>query len=327
MPSAFRLPPGVGVPFVLLGVGLVVAGGCGKTMTYFRTASDAGGPDLTRTGTGGMVVQGSGGSGTGGASIGGSNESGGVGGDTRAGGEGGVGGSGANGSGGQSAAGGATGGSATGGSNSGGAGTGGGGGAGTGGGGGGTVLSCAAPVPPMAGAVTDFSDWNVATQRFGSPGGIVGTIFSYAGTGSTATGAVDSVAGNLHHTATLIAGGYAGAGLSFGVCATAAAHNAVQFSITGSLGGCVLEFQAQTYSDKSTTLGGGCVAASCIFPVRSNLAISPSAITVPFEGLTGGAPKPFNAAEIVGLQWQVTNPTQTPCTVDIRVDNIKFLTQ
>jgi hypothetical protein len=180
---------------------------------------------------------------------------------------------------------------------------------------------------PPGGVVTDFSDWNTATGRFGSPGGIVGTIFSYAGTGSTATVAVDPVAANMHHTATVVAGSYAGAGLSFDICATAAAYNAVQFSITGSLVGCALEFQVQTYSDKSTNLGGGCVAASCSFPVRSNLSINPSPVTIPFLGLIGGAPKPFNATEIVGLQWQVTVPGQGPCAVDLRVDNIKFLTQ
>ena len=84
------------------------------------------------------------------------------------------------------------------------------------------------------------------------------------------------VAGNLHHTATLIAGGYAGAGLSFGVCATAAAHNAVQFSITGSLGGCALEFQAQTYSEQLAQ-----TAAAATAPVTETPAADVSAPAAP----------------------------------------------
>ncbi len=311
-------------------------GACGKPATYTRLDRDGGGRDLGTAGTGGAELPGSGGAnmgsgGDGAGATGGAGDAGAAGTDTggaSAGSGGAAGGAGGGGGGANAGAGGGAGGIGNGGGAMGGGGPGGAAGMA------GAPFSCIAPVTPVNGVVTDFADWNPATQMFGGSGPLAGALFSYAGTGSTATVVVDTGARNLHFTAAVAAANYAGFGLSFDACTSAASYNAVQFSIAGTVGGCALELQAQTYSDKAVDIGGDCVSG-CNLPVKKNLPTTTVAatVTVPFADLTTGAPRPFNAAEIVGLQWQITVPlppdggAQRPCAVDLRLDDIKYLVQ
>jgi hypothetical protein len=131
----------------------------------------------------------------------------------------------------------------------------------------------------------------------------------------------------MHVTGTVQPMGYAGAGVAFDVCATAAAFNAIQFTISGNLAGCVLELHIQTYSQKPVGEGGGCSAATCRdYPRVANVAAPGTGITVPFSSMTS-----WTAAagmEVVGVYWQATVPSGgAACPFDFRIDDLRFVTQ
>jgi hypothetical protein len=214
-------------------------------------------------------------------------------------------------------------------------------GAGTGGAasgsGGAAALACQSPVAAMA-TLTDFSDWNPTSGKWGSVNSIIGGVFSYNSTMSTLQVAVAAKPGAtgdnaLHFSGTVVpamtGGGYAGGGLSFDVCATAAAYTGIGFTVSGSTGGCALELQLQTYSTKPATNGGGC-QTGCASAGKTNLAV-PGPVTVSFSDLSAAGPGSFSAAELVGIQWQLTIPAgvagapQAPCTVDMYVDDVTFV--
>lgn len=302
----------------------MLAGALALSVTSLECASGS----TTKSGTGGKTAAGSGGSSVGaggGASVG-------------------TGGS-ATGAGGMTGTGGAI--TGTGGSTSGSGGTTGMGGA-VSGTGGATMLTCASPAMiGTSGLLTDFSStyWSNTTGKWGMAP-VIGGKFSYAGPAavdgaamSTATATVDTAAQNLQFTATVEPAGYAGVGLSFDECATVGTFNAVQFTLLGTTGGCALEVQVQTYDEKPTTQSpaGGCTA-NCSYRAKTNLALPTSdtdktTVTVGLNATDLPGWTDIEAAQIVGLQWQVTVPapvdggSQTACTVDMRIDDVTFLMQ
>lgn len=272
----------------------------------------------------------SGSSGSGGNGEGGSSQNGGssgAGGAGQSGGNSGAGG--ANDSGGTTGSGGAT---NSGGSN------------GSGGSTGTTGSGCSAPVAPAngsAGGVTNFSDYSTSSGKWGSTSNVYGSIYGYPGTnGSTLTAKVDSTAGNLHFTGSVVSGDYAGGGVSFENCATVAAFTKVSFAISGSLSGtgassCALELQIQTFEQRPTTATppGSCDASagSCYgFPSYAKIAVPSSTSTVVTTSLADFSGwKDELAKQVMGLQWQVTmapasGTDSTTCEVDFSVDDIKF---
>jgi hypothetical protein len=192
--------------------------------------------------------------------------------------------------------------------------------------------------------VTDFSDYSTSTGKWGSTSGLYGSIFGYNGTnGSTMTGTVDTTAKDLHLVGSVNAGDYAGGGVSFYACATAASYTKVSFTLSGSFAGtateCDLELQIQTFAQRPSTQTppGGCdsSAGSCYgYPTKSKIGTpssTASTITLTLADFTKWSTA--NAKQVVGLQWQVTVPTGTvgtgdaassSCTVDITVGDIKF---
>jgi hypothetical protein len=299
-----------------MGTGGKATGGSGMG------GSGMGGSGMGGSGMGGMGAGGkaTGGSGMGGASMGGS----GMGGASMGGS--GMGGSGMGGSG--------MGGSGMGGSGMGGASMGGSGMGGSGVGGSTGGLDCNAALQPNTGGlVTSFADWNVATGHWGpTTGGLRGSKFAFGGGPAdasipTETATVDTTAQNLRLQLGVVAGGYAGGGVSFDSCVTASMYTQLQFTISGSTGGCPYQVQLQTFGQRPATLNppGGCTANCSQYPAATGLT-SPTTtsmpITVPFSSFTG-----LTAAmetELVGIQWQV-NSGSGACTVDIRIDDIKFL--
>jgi hypothetical protein len=159
--------------------------------------------------------------------------------------------------------------------------------------------------------------------------------------------AVDTAARNLKLTLGVAPGSYAGAGISFESCVDASAFNAFQFSASitsGSLDGCVWQVQLQTQDQRPTTqtspTGGTCdaTATTCYrFPAAINLAVptaTPMTVTLPFADFTLNAEATM-AKQVVGIQWQANSAapldpdggTQLGCNVEIRIDDIKFVTQ
>jgi len=319
------------------------------------------------SGTGGSIVPGAGGNSGGSTGSGGTTGSGGRGGATGAGGSGGGGGAtgaaGSGGRGGSTGAGGSAGrggtsgttGSAgrggTGGTAGRGGATGAAGNGGTAGRGGAAGNSCplggkldcttAGALKLADGQVADFSaaQWNTTAAKWCDADGLDGGLSAYAGTPSTAAAAVDTTAQNLKLNLMVVSGGYAGGRVNFDSCVDARAFNSVQFtaSVTaGSLTGCSWQVQLQTQDQRPSTgtnpTGGTCNSTTTTcesYPVATLAAATATAttFTVRFSSFNNPATSAIaTPSQIVGLQWQVDSGGGA-CTVELRIDSIKFVTQ
>jgi hypothetical protein len=191
--------------------------------------------------------------------------------------------------------------------------------------------------------VVDFSagEWNRTTSLWCDSHGLGGGIGAFAGTGSTAMAAVDTTALNLKLNLTVAAGQYAGGYISFDSCVDASSFNSVQFtaSITaGSLTNCGWQVQLQTQDERPSTAtnpsGGTCNAAMATcsrYPVSALAAATATAtaFTARFTSFNNPAGSTIaTASQIVGVQWQVNSSNGSgTCTVELRIDNVKFVTQ
>jgi hypothetical protein len=182
-----------------------------------------------------------------------------------------------------------------------------------------------------------------ADQYGGDTSGLWGYLYSYQGPlGSKMTANVDTTAEALHAKGSVTPGDYAGAGLSFLVCATVASFSQVQFTLSGSSPGCDLELQIKTFAQQPITQNpaGGCyqdAAAGCYnFPVKKQVAVpssNPTPVVVQLTDISNWSDA--NAAQVVGMQWQWTSPTpdldagavdaSAGCTIDVTITGIKFL--
>jgi len=119
----------------------------------------------------------------------------------------------------------------------------------------------------------------------------------------------------------------------------ASAFTSVQFTATltmGSLSGCAWQVQLQTQDQRpstSTNPSGGTCASNCNrFPAYAIAAappMSPTTMTfmAPFSGFNNPAGSTIAPpTQVVGLQWQVNSSGGTgTCTVELRIDDIKFM--
>jgi hypothetical protein len=222
------------------------------------------------------------------------------------------------------------------------------------------TLNCAAgsALTLPDGEITDFGpmEWSPMDGKYCNASGLRGSIFSYSGGGPTSTDdggvvssnsqGVDAPAGNFRLSLTAGPGGYAGGGISFDRCVSASSFNALRFSawiMSGDLTGCTFKSQLQTFEQRPTTQGppGGCDpdAGSCYqFPASANLTLgtTPTTFTIKFSDYTSSFShvNPI-AGQLVGLQWQIESAppadpdggAQLPCTAEIRLDDIQFVTQ
>jgi glucuronoarabinoxylan endo-1,4-beta-xylanase len=212
-------------------------------------------------------------------------------------------------------------------------------------------LNCSEAVVPSngtSGGVTDFSDWNNSTGKWGSTQGLYGAIYGYAGpsgNASTMSASVDATNKDLHGVGSVASDGYAGIGLSYCACSTVASFSQVQFTVAGSWPGCDLQMQIKTFDQTPTSQNpmGGCDASSCYnYPAALQVAqpsSAPMTITTPLSSFSNWTS--VTAAELVGLQWQWTySGSSTPadggadggvdaspaaCPIDATITNIKFL--
>jgi len=198
----------------------------------------------------------------------------------------------------------------------------------------GAVIDCASPTPPSGGLLSDLSAYDPTTYHWTSSNGLTGTYFVYhGGTGSTAAADVGftSTTHNLHFTGSLPVGTYAGTGIVFDRCQSFSGASKLRFSFTGT-NTCWLELQIQTFSQRPNTAnpagscspdGGTCgynIVATKIW-TPSNVATSP--LTVPFTALANWSSTYVN--QVVGVQWQITNQGGTPCSADLRLDDVQIL--
>jgi hypothetical protein len=227
-----------------------------------------------------------------------------------------------------------TGGAGTGGTvGTGGAGTGG----ATGTGGSTGYNACASPITPANGYVTNFTDWNAGTSRWGT-GTLIGTIYSFASTSpaATMTAKVEGTPPGLHLVGSTSSTGYAGGILTFLSCVTTASFTKILFDVYGSAANCAIELQLQTFDQRPTTNQdppGGCVQAAdgsgCFtFPKKSQvvdpttLTTTPKTVTTTLNTMTNWTTA--EGTQIVGVQWQFTSNGSSTCTPGATFTNIKF---
>jgi len=207
-------------------------------------------------------------------------------------------------------------------------------------------LSCSAAVVPgnvSSGGVTDFSDWNNSTGKWGSTQGLYGAIYGYAGpsgNASTMNASVDATNKDLRGVGSVASGGYAGIGLSYCACSTVASFSHVQFTVSGSWPGCDLQMQIKTFDETPTSQNpmGGCTATSCYnYPAALQVAppsSTPMTITTSLSSFSNWTSA--TAAEVVGLQWQWTYSganipadggvdASAGCPINASITNVKFL--
>ncbi len=150
------------------------------------------------------------------------------------------------------------------------------------------------------------------------------------------------MAQNLKLNFMVTAGQWAGGRVNFDSCVDASGFNSIQFtaSVTaGSLTGCVWQVQLQTQNQRPTTLtnpmGGTCNATTTTcerYPAAALTAPTATAapVTVRFTAFDNPAgATSTTATQITGLQWQVNsgNNGSGTCTVELRIDNVRFITQ
>jgi len=204
------------------------------------------------------------------------------------------------------------------------------------------AYDCAAPAHLTPdGHVTSFScqEWRGSAGKWcSSDDGNHGSIYSFPGrtTGDSAANRVDED-GSFRLTLHVSSGSYGGGGIQFeGGCFDVSAFTGVEFSVavaSGSLTGCTYQVQVQTFEQRPTTPfpGGSCDmnTSSCYgYPSAMNLPapstdpMMPTVVSVPFTAFSASvmpAPK-----QVIGLQWQVNSSTG-PCTVELRIDDIRFI--
>jgi len=209
------------------------------------------------------------------------------------------------------------------------------------------TLDCTAPIVPNA-LVTDFSDGCGYHRTEGKWGvcPLIGSTYSYAASTSSASSRVDFAAAqqNYRFNATVVTGDYAGAGMQFESCVDVSSFTGISFTLVGTTGNCDLELQFATYDQRPTTQGsypGSCDpdAGSCYnYPSAKAIAAAPTdptaaPVTINIKFADVSATWSDAAKQLVGLQFQTTNPKDTDpeagvveCHVDLRIDNIKFTT-
>jgi hypothetical protein len=149
------------------------------------------------------------------------------------------------------------------------------------------------------------------------------------------TVSVDLINQNLVLSGNVAPADFGNGGLSFDRCVNSSTYTGVQFTLGGTVAGCNLRFQVQTFDEKPAgdNQVGGCTANCYVFP-STVLQTTTGVVTVRFADLTGGQLTTASAIanEIVGLQWQLESPApvgdggQLGCTgVKLTVDDVSFI--
>jgi hypothetical protein len=121
---------------------------------------------------------------------------------------------------------------------------------------------------------------------------------------------------------------YVGFGLYFNSCVDASMYTGVQFTIAGTVTGCMVQFSANYSEDAATTdPKGTCTGSSCYssqYTVAS-IPATASPVMVLFSQQTEGMPAAaVDKGKLVGVQWQFTVPMGMACMADVTISNVSF---
>jgi hypothetical protein len=187
-----------------------------------------------------------------------------------------------------------------------------------------------------AGADAGPVDWSNANGKWGVASNLTGSVFGYRGPNTTTTDwpTPTVMNGALVGAGTVAASDYTGIGMSFDQCVNAPTFTGVSFTLTGSLGGCKLEFQLQTLEEQATANNGlcnTCVDTCYLFPVAPITATldatTPVSVSIPFSSLENtGMPATAAdfTAEMLGFQWQLTSMGSACTGVSVAISDVAF---
>jgi len=127
---------------------------------------------------------------------------------------------------------------------------------------------------------------------------------------------------------------WAGIGLSISEgCIDTTQVGGVQFSISGSFGGCDLEVLVITPQDESASADpcrGACTAGagacSAPFAVIPQWQFVNNTASVTFNGVGGGSPSPYGTRELIGLQFRFVAPEDSSagCMPNATLSGVMF---
>jgi hypothetical protein len=175
-------------------------------------------------------------------------------------------------------------------------------------------------------------------QLLGTPGSAGGGTYGYAAPGLvaptvstavTAMGDTQILVSENPGTTTDPTNAFTGFGIYFLSCVDASAFTGVEFTVTGSLGTCALNFGVTQSDDGPVSNSGAnarCTAATCISP--SGPPIGTGTTVVHFSDLGMGTPDPrATPGSLIGINWNLEVPTDgvtAPCVANITVSGISF---
>ena len=200
-------------------------------------------------------------------------------------------------------------------------------------------LVCSPGVDPAAPLIANFSAaaFNGNRGRWGGAENLTLFVYDYhdpdspSGTSSwSLDGEVFTFSGEVVPSP---GPSYAGGGMHLDSCLNTTTYRGIQFTLTGTSGGCTVYFDLETYSQQAIHERGGCASYCYQFP---RVLVTPRAapITVLFSQLEGtGIPSSAAAmaSEIMGMRWQLesapgqTDAGQTDCTFSLTVDDVRLV--
>jgi hypothetical protein len=201
-------------------------------------------------------------------------------------------------------------------------------------------LFCSPGVDPADPRITEFSaaSFNGNKGRWTGDPNLTFFTYSYHDPDAPDSSNSDKVEGGVFTISgqVVVPGSdpsYSGGGMHFDYCVNTTAYTGVQFTLTGTSGGCTIYFDLQTYSQQAIHERGGCASYCYQFP-RKVVTPQSTPITVRFSDLEGsGIPSgaAAMASEIMGMRWQAElaprqdDAGQTACTFSLSVDDVKLV--
>jgi hypothetical protein len=196
--------------------------------------------------------------------------------------------------------------------------------------------------PPVAALITDFSDAvpdpaNPGEFRFGGNVAthIQGGTTTFSNPAST-KGSLSVSDGALSFSATLSAPTASGAdqfpyngfvlSIDGHACVDASAYSSVSFTLSGTLGDCILYFSF-AYSDDLASAADpnrGLCSGTC-YPAEFQIASASTSVSFTETPTVPGTPlATVDSAKLVGVQWQLAPFGATSCTANFTVDDVMF---
>jgi len=162
---------------------------------------------------------------------------------------------------------------------------------------------------------------------------VIGGISTYGGDGAPDAEISGGALHIMQDASATDANQYVGTVLYFNNCVDATEFAGVQFTISGTMAGCTMQYSTNhsAANDVNTDAKGSCTLGSgqCYSPQKT-ITISETETEVQVAwtggGLAAGSPNvPVDPTQLTGIQWQFTIPSGSgTCDADITIKNVKF---